>query len=329
MKKVSWGVLSTAKIGREKVIPAMQQGQYSKMDAIASRSLAKAQETAQKLKIPKAYGSYEALLEDPDIEAIYNPLPNHLHVEWAIRSLEAGKHVLCEKPIGLNRYEAEHLKNEMAKHPDLKVMEAFMYRFHPQWQYVKKMIDRLTIGEIRNIHSVFSYHNVDPNDVRNQFEIGGGGLLDIGCYCISLSRFLFGSEPVCVCGTVERDPEMEIDRLASGVLEFETGTATFTCSTQLIPCQHVLILGTHGRIEMEIPFTPSPEIDTKIKYQVESDTKTVHFDPCNQYTIQGDLFSEAVLNDLDVPTPIEDAVANMKVIDKIKESDQKRVWIQI
>ncbi|NQT27027.1 Gfo/Idh/MocA family oxidoreductase [candidate division KSB1 bacterium] len=329
MKKVSWGIISTANIGIEKVIPAMQKGTYSEIKAIASRNREKAQQAAQKLGIPKAYGSYEQLLEDPEIEAVYNPLPNHLHVDWTIKSLEAGKHVLCEKPIGLNCQQAEHLKEEMKKHPDLKVMEAFMYRFHPQWQSVKKMIDRATIGEIRNIHSVFSYCNIDPSDVRNQFEIGGGGLLDIGCYCISLSRFLFNNEPVRVCGAIERDPEMEIDRLASAVLEFERGTSTFTCSTQLTGYQHVLILGTDGRIEMETPFTPSPDSVSKIMVQVGSQTKEIVFEPCNQYTIQGDLFSQAILNDTDVPTSIEDGIANMKVIDRIKESHQRGIWISI
>ncbi len=329
MKKVSWGILSTAKIGVEKVIPAMQKGKYSKITAIASRNIGKAKEAAQQLGIPKAYGSYEKLLEDPEIEAVYIPLPNHLHVEWTIKSLEKDKHVLCEKPIGMNFKEAEHLKQEMKKFPALKVMEAFMYRFHPQWQRVKKLVEEGKIGELKNIHSIFSYYNDDPADIRNQPEIGGGGLLDIGCYCVSLSRFLFDNEPVRVCGAIEYDPKMEIDRLVSAVLEFESGTSTFTCSTQLIPHRRVDILGSNGKIEMPMPFVPSPESKSKIIHQVGSQTKEFVFEKCNQYTIQGDLFSKAILNNLPVPTPIEDGVANMKVIDKIIESYKRGTWVKI
>jgi predicted dehydrogenase len=329
MKKVSWGILSTAKIGVGKVIPAMQKGKYSQIKAIASRSMEKAEKAAQRLGIPKAYGSYEQLLEDPEIEAVYNPLPNHLHLEWTIKALKAGKHVLCEKPIGLNFKEADHLRKEMRKFPDLKVMEAFMYRFHPQWPAVKKLINEGTIGELKNIHSIFSYYNDNPEDIRNQPEIGGGGLLDIGCYCISLSRYLFDSEPIRVCGTIERDPKMKTDRLTSAVLKFEKGTSTFTCSTQLIDRRHVEVFGTRGKIEMTTPFVPSAESRAKIIHQTGSRTKEILFDLCDQYTIQGDQFSLAVLNDTDVPTPIEDAVANMKVIDKIMESHKKGIWVKI
>jgi predicted dehydrogenase len=329
MKKVSWGILSTAKIGIEKVIPAMQKGKYSQINAIASRSIEKAQKAAQRLGIPKAYGSYEQLIEDPEIEAVYNPLPNHLHVEWTIRSLKAGKHVLCEKPIGLNFKQADHLKKEMKQFPRLKVMEAFMYRFHPQWPAVKKLVNEGAIGELKNIHSIFSYYNDNPEDIRNQPEIGGGGLLDIGCYCISISRYLFNSEPIRVCGTIERDPKMKTDRLTSAVLEFEKGTSTFTCSTQLIDHRHVELFGTGGRIEMVTPFVPSPETRAKIIHQAGSKTNEILFDPCNQYTIQGDQFSLAVLNDSEVPTPIEDTVANMKVIDKIMESHRKGIWVKV
>lgn len=329
MRKVSWGILSTAKIGIGKVIPAMQKGKYSQMDAIASRSIEKAKKAAQRLGIPKAYGSYEQLLNDPEIEAVYNPLPNHLHVEWTIRSLKAGKHVLCEKPIGLNFKQADHLKKEMKQFPHLKVMEAFMYRFHSQWPAVKKLVNEGTIGELKNIHSIFSYYNDNPEDIRNQPEIGGGGLLDIGCYCISLSRYLFDSEPIRVCGTIERDPKMKTDRLTSAVLEFEKGTSTFTCSTQLIDHRRVELFGTGGRIEMVTPFVPSPETTAKIIHQAGSKTKEIVINPCNQYTIQGDQFSLAILNDSEVPTPIEDAVANMKVIDKIMESHKKGIWVKI
>jgi predicted dehydrogenase len=329
IKKVSWGVLGTAKIGVEKVIPAMQKGKYSRISAVSSRNIEKAENVARQLGIPKAYGSYEKILEYPEIEAVYIPLPNHLHVEWAVRCLEMGKHVLCEKPISMNFRQAEHLKQEMEKFPDLKVMEAFMYRFHPQWQTVKKLLDEGKIGELKNMHSIFSYYNDDSKDIRNQLETGGGGLLDIGCYCISASRFLFESEPIRVCATIEYDPKMNIDRLVSTILEFEQGTSTFTCSTQITAHSRVEICGTNGKIEMETPFVPPPESKTKIKHQVGPRTKDIVFKKCNQYTIQGDLFSQSILNDSDAPTPIEDGVANMKVIDKIVESHKKGAWIKI
>lgn len=320
MPKISWGVLSTAKIGTEKVIPAMQRGKYSQINAISSREPGKAEKIANALGIPKAYGSYPELLEDAEIDAVYIPLPNHLHVEWIVKSLEAGKHVLCEKPIALNFKQAAYLKEKVKKFPDLKVMEAFMYRFHPQWQAVKRLVTDDTIGAIRNIHSIFSYYNDDPNNIRNQVEIGGGGLLDIGCYCISSARFIYGSEPLRVFGSIEYDPKMKIDRLVSAVMEFAGGTATFTCSTQLVARQFVDILGTDGRIEIETPFGPPFDRPTKIIQQVGSETKDITFQACNHYTIQGDLFSQAILTNSDVPTPLDDGIANMKVIDKIVES---------
>jgi len=329
MQKVSWGILSTAKIGLDKVIPAMQKGKYSEIVAISSRDIRKAQEAAHRLKIPKVYGSYEELLADKEIEAIYIPLPNHLHVKWTIESLESGKHVLCEKPIGLNSQEAEYLLNEAAKYPELKVMEAFMYRHHPQYRKIKELIENEAIGELTSIQSNFSYYNANPNDIRNKVEIGGGGLLDVGCYCISLSRFLFDEEPKKVCGTIDRDPQLKIDRLTSGILQFEKGLATFTCSTQMIPHSGAELFGTEGRIEIESPFVPPPGESTKITLQTGSDAQVFSIDACNQYTIQGDLFSKAILDHREGPTPLTDAVANMKVIDGIFDSAYKNAWVEL
>ena len=326
MKKVRWGVLSTAKIGTKKVIPAMQLGEYCKFTAIASRQLEKAQAAARQLGIEKAYGSYEELLADCDVDAIYLPLPNHLHVPWAIKSLKAGKHVLCEKPIGLNAVEAQELLEASRKFPRLKVMEAFMYRHHPQWQWAKKRVSEGKIGELRTIQSFFSYYNSDPNNIRNKADIGGGGLMDIGCYCISLSRFIFGAEPRRVCSIREEDPEMKVDRLTSGILEFASGTSTFTCAIQLVPYQRVNIFGTKGRIEIEIPFNAPPDRPCKIWHGDDARIEEVILEICNQYTIQGDLFSRAVLEDREVPTPLEDAVANMQVIDALVRSARSGSW---
>ena len=329
MKKVRWGVLSTAKIGWEKVIPAMQAGKFSEIMAIASRSKEQAQAVAERLNIPAAYGSYEELLNDPEIDAIYIPLPNHQHVEWAIKSLEAGKHVLCEKPIGLSYAEAQHLLEAAKKKPHLKIMEAFMYRFHPQWQHAKKLVNDGKAGELKTIQSFFSYYNVDPNNIRNKKELGGGAMMDIGCYCVSLSRFIFGKEPVRVLGNVEYDPLLQTDRLASGIMDFYTGTSTFTCSTQLVPYQRVMIFGTEARIEIEIPFNAPPDRSTRIWLHSKNGSEEIVFDPTDQYTIQGDLFSQAVLNDEPVHTPLEDAVNNMKVIEAIFESGRNDLWVKL
>jgi predicted dehydrogenase len=329
MDKVRWGILSTADIGLKKVIPAMQQGQYCEIAAIASRNLETARAEAAKLGIPKAYGSYEELLADPEIEAVYNPMPNHLHVPWSIKALEAGKHVLCEKPVGLSAAEAQELVEAAKRHPHLKVMEAFMYRHHPQWRKAKQLVDEGKIGTLRTIQSFFSYYNADPNNIRNQAGIGGGGLMDIGCYNISLSRFIFGREPERVMGIVEYDPRFQTDRLASGILDFGDGTSTFTCSTQLANYQRVNIFGTQGRIEIEIPFNAPPDRPCRMWLQDESGgIEEILFDTCDQYTIQGDLFSQAILNDTPVPTPLEDAVANMKVIEAVTESARSGKWVE-
>jgi predicted dehydrogenase len=329
MAKVSWGVLSTANIGTGKVIPAMQKGEYTAIDAIASRDLNKAKQTAKNLGIPKAYGSYEELLADKEITAIYIPLPNHLHVEWTIKSLKAGKHVLCEKPIGMNYDEAVYLQNEIKNFPKLKVMEAFMYRHHPQMQKVKELIKNGKIGDLRTIHTMFTYYNDNPDDIRNMADIGGGGLLDIGCYCISISRFLFDAEPKQVCANIEYDPKLKTDRLVSSILKFEKGDALFTCSTQLEYHQFAKVLGTKGKIEIETPFTPSFFNDEKITLKSGDDIEEIIFKPRNHYTIQGDMFSQAILNDTEVFTPFSDAVANMKVIDKIIESNKKKMWVDV
>ncbi len=329
MSKVRWGILSTSKFALVKVIPALLQSSHVEVAAIASRDLAKAQQAAAQFNIPTAYGSYEELLNDPAVDVIYNPMPNHLHVPWSIKALEAGKHVLCEKPIGLSSAEAQQLIEASKRHPRLKVMEAFMYRFHPQWQRAKQIVVEGGVGELRAIQSFFSYFNTDPNNIRNRPDIGGGGLMDIGCYNISLSRFIFGEEPKRVMGVVEYDPGLGTDRLASGILDFGRGTSAFTCSTQLAPYQRVNIFGDRGRVEIEIPFNAPPDRPCKIWHQLGDRIEEIEFEICDQYTIQGDLFSLAVINDSPVPTPLEDAVANMRVIEAVFESGKTGNWIEV
>lgn len=327
--KIRWGILSTAKIAREKVIPAMKAGKFCEIAAIASRNKEAAQAEGKRLGIPTVYGSYEELLADANIQAIYVPLPNHMHVEWAIKCLEAGKHVLCEKPVGISAAEAKKLAAVAKTKPGLKLMEAFMYRLHPQWQHAKKLVTEGQIGGLKTIQSFFSYYNTDPQNIRNKPEAGGGAMMDIGCYCVSLSRFIFDKEPQKILGKVDYDPVLGTDILASGILDFGNGSSSFTCSTQLVPHQRVKIFGTEACVEIEIPFNAPPDRPTRLWVHRKSGIEEIPFDTTDQYTIQGDLFSQAILNDTPVPTPFEDAVNNMRVIDAVLESGRKGEWITL
>jgi len=315
--KVNWGILSTASIGTEFVIPAMMNGEYCDVRAIASRSIATAEKAAERFEIPRAYGSYDELLIDNEIEAVYIPLPNHLHVPWSIKALQAGKHVLVEKPVALDSRDARKLLDESLKYPGLKIMEAFMYRHHPQWLKVKELVESGRIGSLRTIQSSFSFYDDNPESIINIKENGGGCLMDVGCYSISLSRFLFNSEPKEVLATVEYHPEFKTDTLVNALLEFEQGSSTFFSSTLMYENQQVEIFGTKGRIEMELPFNPPTDRPSRMWVYQEDQKEEIIFDICDQYTIQGDLFSLAILNDTEVPTPLQDAVDNMLVIDRI------------
>lgn len=327
MQKLRFGILSTAKIGTVKVIPAMQRGERTTVSAIASRSLAPAQAAAKELGIPHAFGSYEELLASPEVDAIYNPLPNHLHVEWSIKALAAGKHVLCEKPIGLSSAEGQQLVDAATQYPRLKVMEAFMYRHHPQWQRAKAIVRDGGIGKLRTIQTLFSYFNDDAGNIRNRPEIGGGALMDIGCYCISLSRFIFDAEPNRVLGRIERDPRFGTDVITSGILEFGDAASTFTCGTLLAPYQRVHIVGETGRVEIEIPFNAPPDKPCRLWHQHGDQTVEIILPICDQYTIQGDLFAAAVQEDKPVPTPLSDAVHNMRVIEAVERSAAESNWV--
>ncbi|HEX8151024.1 MAG TPA: Gfo/Idh/MocA family oxidoreductase [Pyrinomonadaceae bacterium] len=329
-EKVRWGVLGAAKIAVEKVIPAMRRGEWSEVVGLASRDAATAARVARGLGVPKSYGSYEELLADPDIEAVYNPLPNHLHVPWTLKAAEAGKHVLCEKPIALSADEARLLIDARDR-TGVKIQEAFMVRTHPQWAAARELVRSGRVGELRSVESFFSYFNRDPSNIRNIPAAGGGALMDIGCYPVQISRFVYGAEPRRVLGLVERDPEMKTDRLTSAILEFETGRATFTCSTQLAAHQRVELVGTRGRVEVEIPFNAPPDRPTRIYVDDGSapggaNAEAIEFGACDQYTIQGDLFSRAVREGTGQPIPLEDAVNNMAVIDAVFRSAESGRW---
>jgi predicted dehydrogenase len=327
MKKVKWGVLGAASIAVRKVIPGMQKGAYSEISAIASRDKRKAEEAASTLGIAKVYGSYEELLRDGEVEAIYNPLPNHLHLPWSVKAAEAGKHVLCEKPISLTVAEAKSLL-AVRNRTGVKIGEAFMVKTHPQWLRTREIIRSGDIGNLRAIAGVFSYFNRNPDNVRHKVEWGGGGLMDIGCYPITMSRFIFGEEPVRVAGTLERDPDFGTDRLASAILEFPSGQSIFTCSTQTAYFQRMHFLGTSGRVEIEIPRNAPNDRPCRIFVgdQMGGAPKVEEFPIVDQYTIQGDEFSRAICGERDVPVPLEDAIKNMAVIEAIFKAADSRRW---
>lgn len=321
-KKIRWGVLGAATIAVEQVIPAIQQSGYGEVLAIASRSPERAKELANKLLIPKYFGSYGELLADEDIQAVYIPLPNHLHVEWAIKALKAGKHVLVEKPVGMNAQEAKSLLDVATKHPDLRIMEAFMYKFHPQWIKAKQLVQEGAIGSLKIVQASFSFFEDDPNSIVNKKEFGGGSLMDVGCYPVSISRFLFDAEPKRVVSSLEYHQDFEVDSHASGVLEFEKGRAIFFSSIQLAENQAVKLFGTEGSIEFGIPFNPLPGRPAKIWLTQGGRSEEILFEPCNQYTLQADVFSRAILDNTALPVTLEDALHNMIAIQAIKESDR-------
>ena len=330
MAKVNWGVLGVAKIATEKAIPAMQRGEVSRVHAIASRDLKRAEGAAKALGIPRAYGSYEDLIADPDIHAIYNPLPNELHVPWTERALAAGKHVLCEKPVALDAKEAARLIAARDRSRKL-VAEAFMVRFHPQWRRAREIARSGAIGEVGAIQTLFTYRLLDPDNIRNK-PPGGGGLFDIGCYAILTARYIFGAEPVRVAAALDIDPNFGSDRLASAVLEFPGGRhLTFSAGTQLAGHQRVTIAGTAGRVEVLIPFNAPIDRPTRIVVDSGADligtgARSEEFPICDQYTLQGDAFSRAVLGEVPLEFGIEDAIANMAVIDACFRAAKSGRW---
>jgi predicted dehydrogenase len=330
-RKVKWGVLSTAGIAVRRVIPAMQDGEWSEICAIASRDLRKAEDAARKLGVAKAYGSYQALLADPEIEAIYNPLPNHLHVTWSIRAAEAGKHVLCEKPLSLNAAEAKTLLQARDR-CGVKMGEAFMVRTHPQWLRTSELVRSGRIGELRSAVGYFGYFDRDPASVANIAAIGGGAVMDVGCYPIKTSRFVFGEEPRRVSAVMHRDPEMKVDVLSSAILEYPSGQCIFTAGMQVDYYQKMQFFGTTGRIDVEIPFGPPTDkpsrifIDDGTNLYGGGSALMETFPPCNQFTIQGDAFSKAIRGVGEIPNPLEDALRNMAVIDAVYRAAESGKW---
>ncbi|HTP31541.1 MAG TPA: Gfo/Idh/MocA family oxidoreductase [Candidatus Acidoferrales bacterium] len=333
MKKVRWGVLGVARIAVNRVIPAMKNAELCEVVGIASRDLVRAQAAARDCGIPKAYGSYEELLADPEIDAVYNPLPNHLHVPWSIRAAEAGKHVLCEKPIGMNV--AETLQLIAVRDRTGVVMgEGFMIQAHPQWQRITELVRSGRIGRLHSAVGTFSYFKLEPDNIRNIREYGGGGLMDIGCYPIKTSRMVFGEEPVRVSAAITRDPRFgNIDMLTSAILEYPSGHCIFTSSTQIMLQQSMCFYGTEGRIQPEIPFNAAIGRVARIHIDDGRDLEgggavVEEIAPCDQYVLQGDAFARAIRGDGAVPVPLEDALLNMAVIDAVFRSAETGSWEQ-
>jgi predicted dehydrogenase len=320
--RVRWGVLSTANIAIEKVVPGLRRSPRSEVLGIASREDGRAAAVAGRLGITRAYGTYEALLADPDIDAVYIPLPNNLHAEWTIAAARAGKHVLCEKPLAMTANDAQGMVDACAA-ADVLLMEAFMYRQHPSWTAVRELVASGRIGRLQAVDSWFSYFNDDPANIRNIADAGGGALYDIGCYSVNLSRMLFDAEPVRVQAAIRRDSALGVDVVTSGILEFEGGIATFTCSTRTETDQRVHIYGTEGRISIEIPFNIPPDRPTRIfvtaggNPPVAPDTETLTFAAADPYACEADRFADAVLDGAPLPVEPGDAVANLRVIEAL------------
>ncbi|MBK8187211.1 MAG: Gfo/Idh/MocA family oxidoreductase [Cellvibrio sp.] len=328
-KKIRWGIISTANIGVAKVIPALQKSKHNQVVAIASRDIHPAMEWAQKLSIPKAYGSYDELFADAEIDAIYNPLPNHLHIPYSVAAVNAGKHVLCEKPLGLDLADTAPLIAAAEKNPQIKIMEAFMYRFHPQWQHAKQMVEAGAIGKLRNIQAHFFYNNRDDSNIRNKADWGGGALLDIGCYPISVSRLLYGREPKKVFAQITPWPGYEVDCLVNGTMDFGDGLASFAVSTKVEPGQLVIASGEAGGMQFDMPFSPEPTETQQILLKQNRQLQLLDIAAADQYAEMGDAFALSILNNTAVPTPLTDGLANMRIIDAMFESAKKQEWVNI
>lgn len=332
MATFRWGVLSTAKIATTKVIPAIGRSEHGRVTAIGSRDGARASEVAEQLGIERAYDSYEQVLEDPDIDGVYIPLPNHLHVPWTVRAADAGKHVLCEKPIGLTSSDAETLV-EVADRTGVRIQEAFMVRTHPQWLRARELVSSGEIGQLRAIQGFFSYHNTDVDDIRNQADIGGGGMLDIGCYPVTTTRFVLEREPERVCAVVDRDPQTRVDRLGSAILDFSGTTAAFTYGTQSFPYQRMTFVGTSARLDVEIPFNAPSDRPCRLLLTRDpspgAEPEVIEVPVCDQYAVAADAFVASIQGDAPPPVPLEDSIANMRVLDALLRSAEKASWQSI
>ena len=330
--KIKWGVLGASKLAVEKVIPAMADHESFEVNAIASRDLEKAKAVAERLFVPRYFGSYEELIQDPDIDIVYIPLPNDLHVEYILRCIEAGKHVLCEKPLALKATDIDRLIQALDKH-QVKVGEAFMVKTHPQWIKAKELVQSGSLGKVSLVHGFFSYYNVKPENIRNKPEHGGGAIWDIGCYPVFTSRMVLGEEPTRLVASMEFDSTFGTDKLASVIMEFPSARVVFSVSTQLVPYQRMQFFGDQKELEIRIPFNAPPDRPCEIRIAsgdiFRENFENIHFDTCNQYRIQAEAFTKAVVEDSEVPVTLEDAKANAKVLEAIFLSAREKRWVDV
>jgi len=325
MEYVRWGVLSVSNHYRQRVHGQLGESLLSRVAGIASRDGEKAAEEARKLGIPRSFGSYEELLADPDIDAVYIPLPNNLHAAWVKAAANAGKHVLCEKPFAMDAAEAEEAIG-YARSRGVLVMEAFMYRYHPLWIRAVQIARSGEIGKIAFVQAHFAFNNKDPRNIRNMRETGGGAIMDIGCYAVSASRFLVGAEPRRVLSLVNRDSSFGTDALSSGLLDFGGIHAQFSVSTQAFPAQNVDVVGTAGSLSMRIPFNIYADVPAELEVRTGIGARTVACGPAGQYRLMFDAYSERILSGGKEPTPAEDAIANMKTLDALFRSEASGAW---
>jgi predicted dehydrogenase len=325
MEPVRWGVLGVADHFRLRVYVPTRDSESVTIHGIASRQAGKANKAAREFGIPKSYGSYEELLKDDDIEAVFIPLPNHMHVEWIKRTADAGKHILCEKPLAMNAKEASE-GIEYAKKKGVMLMEAFMHRFHPQWQRARDLASIGEIGTILSVETLFAYNLTDPQNIRNILIAGGGAIRDVGCYAVNVARFILGREPTRVVSLLKRDPDFKTDILSSCILDFGNARSVFTVATQLYPFQRVDIHGSGGRITIRNPFNIFPDVPVRITVNNAVGKRDLLIGPADQYALEFEAFSKALREGKEVPTPPEDALNNQKVLDAVFRSEKTGNW---
>jgi len=330
--KIKWGVLGASKLAVEKIIPAMADQEIFEVNAIASRSMEKAKNISEILSIPLYFGSYEELIQDPAIDVVYIPLPNDLHVEYALKCVAAGKHVLCEKPLSLNAADIDQLIQARDRH-NVKVGEAFMVKTHPQWVKTKELVQSGELGKVSLVHGFFSYHNVKPENIRNKPEHGGGAIWDIGCYPVFTSRYVLGEEPIRLVASMEYDKTFKTDKLASVLMEFPSSRVLFSVSTQLVPYQRMQFFGDQKELEVRIPFNAPPDRACEVRIHsgdlFNEKYDTLSFEVCNQYTLQAQAFTQSIVDDTEVPVPLEDSKANAKVLEAIFLSAKEGRWVEV
>ncbi|MGA2547732.1 MAG: Gfo/Idh/MocA family oxidoreductase [Rectinemataceae bacterium] len=336
MESVRWGILSVSGHYALRVHQPLSSLSEARIAAIASRGAERAAEAAVRFGIPRSHGSYAELIADPEVEAVYIPLPNNLHAEWAIAALDAGKHVICEKPFAMDAAQARAMVAK-AKEKGLLVMEALMYRFHPQWQRAREIIATGELGRLRAIHCWFSYDNTDPANIRNRPETGGGALYDIGCYAVSSARFLAAAspgspkEPERGFFITERDAAFGTDTLGTGLLDFgqDGPRASFHISTQAFPVQRVEVMGESGSLAVMLPFNAYPDVPLTVEVTTDLGTRRIETGPADQYGLMFAAFSRAIRAKSPAPTPPEDGIANMAALDALFRSEKSGKWERI